>query len=134
MSAKTLETLKIDWIIHYVFDDKTEGCFPEFMINAHTHGLEKYNHLDFQVVLEMPPALTGNLLNEMGLRVQRGERYKDGDIVSDLLQNGYDVRLVEREEMDRKVLRLLIPDENNRFPEDKLCQYPYNFQKDFSTK
>lgn len=131
---------KIDWIIHFVVNGaecdccgKTENSFPEFLCNTHTHGLEKYGHLDFQVVLAMPPELIGHLLNDLGLRVQAGEKFKDGDVIDDLLANGYLVRLIEVEETGRKVLRLLLPDGNNRFPGDKECRYPYNRQKNFKT-
>ncbi len=42
---------KVDWIIHYVFDNP--GPYP-YLCNAHTHGMEKYHHLDFQMVLNLP--------------------------------------------------------------------------------
>ena len=131
---------KIDWIIHFVVNGescdccgKVEDSFPEFMCNTHTHGLEKYDHLDFQIVLALPPEIVGHLLNGLGLRVQAGEKFKDGDVISDLLANNYDVHLVEVEETERRVLRLLMPDPQNRFPGDAECDYPYNQQKDFKT-
>ena len=131
---------KIDWIIHHVVNGvacdccgKVEDSFPEYLCNAHTHGMGKYNHLDFQIVLAMPPELIGHLLNDLGLRVQAGQKFKDGDVIDDLLANGYLMRLVEVEETGRNVLRVLIPDENNHFPGDKECHYPYNRQKKFKT-
>lgn len=38
------------------------------------------------------------------------------------------VRLDEFEETGRKVLRVIIPDAANRFPEDPECTNPYNYQ------
>lgn len=131
---------KIDWIIHYVANGemcdccgKVEAGFPEYMTNAHTHGLEKYDHLDFQIVLAMDPQIVGTLLNDMGLRVQAGEKFKSGDILSDVLAGGYDVLLLEVEETGRKVLRIILPDKDNCFPGDKRCSYPYSKQASFET-
>lgn len=42
----------VDWIIHYILDDP--GPYP-YLCNAHTHGMEKYRHPDFQMVLNLPP-------------------------------------------------------------------------------
>ena len=63
---------KVDWIIHYVFDDP--GPYP-YLCNAHTHGnsingMEKYHHLDFQMVLNLPQEHICYLLNTLGRRVQ----------------------------------------------------------------
>ena len=72
---------KVDWIIHYVFDDP--GPYP-YLCNAHTHGMEKYHHLDFQMVLNLPQEHICYLLNTLGRRVQNGETLHDGDMVSGL--------------------------------------------------
>ena len=132
---------KIDWIIHVIASEefcelcgKMEKNFPDYMANMHTHGMEKYGHLDFQIVLDIPSNVAGTILNDMGLRVQAGEKFKSGDVLSDILADGYDVHLLEVEETGRRVLRLLLPDPENRFPDDKDCQYPYNKQAKFKTK
>ena len=41
----------VDWIIHYILDNP--GPYP-YLCNAHTHGMEKYWHPDFQMVLNLP--------------------------------------------------------------------------------
>ena len=48
----------VDWIIHYVANGaqcvecgKKEFSFLQYACNAHTHGMENYNHQDFQMVL-----------------------------------------------------------------------------------
>lgn len=130
---------KIDWIIHFVVNGamcdccgEVENSFPEYMCNAHTHGMEIYGHLDFQIVLALDPQITGALLNDMGLRVQAGEKFKAGDVISDLISN-YDVKLVEAEETGRTVLRILLPDKNGLFPGDDGCEYPYSQQQCFLT-
>lgn len=55
------------------------------MCNAHTHGLERYGHLDFQMVL-LPTEEIGRILNTLGLRVQSGERFRSGDMVSGIMK------------------------------------------------
>ena len=75
---------KVDWIIHYVFDDS--GPYP-YLCNAHTHGMKKYHHLDFQMVLNLPQEHICYLLNTLGRRVQNGETFHDGDMVSGLYED-----------------------------------------------
>ena len=60
---------KIEWIIHYVCNgavcaecSKVEYPYPEFICDAHTHGMEKYGHLNFQVVIDYGPEEIGRLL------------------------------------------------------------------------
>ena len=95
---------KVDWIIHGVCDGQR--------VNFHTHGMERYNHMDFQMVLPYPHQELCRIINTMGLRVQEGERFKDGDLV----------------ETRRNVLRIIVPDKNNRFPYEQGCEYPYTLQ------
>lgn len=125
---------KIDWIIHIVANGvvcrdcgKVENSFPVYICNAHTHGMAKYGHRDFQLVLHMAQEEMGYVLNTMGLRVQAGERFKAGDLVEGIFLD-CPVRLDEFKECDRTVLRVVIPDGKNRFPEDPDCEYPYNMQ------
>lgn len=124
----------IDWIIHMIGNGiccaecgKVENAFPEYICNAHTHGMEKYGHLDFQMVIHTDPELMGYVLNEFGLRVQSGQQFKAGDMVEGIFLD-CPVRLDEFDECGRKVLRVIIPDGKNRFPEDPTCDYPYSFQ------
>ena len=119
---------KVDWIIHYTIDDS----FINYACNAHTHGMEKYNHPDFQVVLHLGSKEVCRILNTLGLRVQAGETFKNGDAVKGIYED-CDVRLIEFEETGRKVLRVVIPDQNNQFPEEDGCAWPYTNQK-FETK
>ena len=89
---------KIDWVIHLVANGACDECgeietgFLPYMCNAHTHGLERYGHLDFQMVLFLPTEEIGRILNTLGLRVQSGERFRSGDMVSGIYED-CDVRL-----------------------------------------
>lgn len=115
---------KIDWIIHYVFDQP--GPY-EHLCNAHTHGMEHYKHLNFQVVINFPQEHICYLLNSLGKRVASGEIFHDGDIISGLYED-CDIRLQTTIETGREVLRLIIPDKYNHFPENPACMAPYKYQ------
>lgn len=125
---------KIDWIIHAIgngitcekCNDADFGFFPN-ACNFHTHGMAKYNHMDFQMVLQYSPQEIARILNTLGLRVQRGERFKNGDQVEGIFAD-CNIRLMEFEETGRTVLRVIVPDRLNRFPEEKGCEYPYTLQ------
>lgn len=124
---------RIDWVIHLVANGACDACgrvergFLPYLCNAHTHGMEQYGHLDFQLVLMLPSEEIGRILNTLGLRVQSGERFHVGDMVSGIYED-CDIRLDEHEETGRKVLRVIIPDKYNVFPEDSSCMTPYNLQ------
>ena len=124
---------KIDWMIHLVANGvcdacgRREGSFLPYTCNAHTHGMEKYRHMDFQMVLALQPKEIGRILNTLGLRVQSGERFQDGDLVSGIYED-CDIRLNEYEETGRTVLRVIIPDKYNVFPEEERCMPVYRLQ------
>lgn len=114
---------KVNWIIHYVIGNYGPGgC-----INAHTHGMEKYGHLDFQCVLNTNKGDIMYLLNTLGRRVQYGERFSPGDMVEGLFLD-CPVRLDLFKETGRTLLRLIIPDGFNTFPENPACKAPYKYQ------
>ncbi len=125
---------KIDWIIHYCANgnvcDKCQMAEHSFLpntCNAHTHGMEKYKHKDFQIILNFGPEEIMRILNTLGLRVQSGEQFQNGDLVSGIYED-CNVRLDEYEETGRKVLRVIIPDKYNIFPEDEHCMAVYRLQ------
>jgi len=124
---------KVDWIYHYVANGvqcgecgEVENSFPQYVCDAHTHGMNRYNHLEFQVIIDYGPEEVGRLLNTMGRRVQSGERFKNNDVVKGLYLD-CDVHLWEMSDASgRSVLRLIIPDKQNRMPEK--ADYPYSMQ------
>lgn len=125
---------KVDWIIDLCANGvvcrdcgKVENKFPDYICNAHTHGMDRYGHMDFQMVIHAPQKEMCYILNEFGRRVQAGERFKAGDMVEGIFLD-CPVRLDEFEECGRTVLRIIIPDSRNRFPEDSSCDYPYSYQ------
>lgn len=126
-------SLKIDWVIHCVANGACDECnnietgFLPYACNAHTHGMMRYGHMDFQLVLRIKDEEIARILNTLGLRVQSGEVFHAGDYVSGIYED-CDIRLDEFEETGRRVLRVIIPDGNNTFPEDEHCMPVYRLQ------
>ena len=122
-----------DWIIHLCANmacdecGKVESGFLPNTCNAHTHGMEKYGHMDFQLVLNYSTREIARILNTMALRVKNGERFHVGDMVSGIYMD-CDIRLDAFQETGRTVLRIIVPDKNNRFPEEDGCMEPYCLQ------
>ena len=126
---------KPDWIIHLVCNGvpceecgKVEDSFLPYACNAHTHGMSQYGHMDFQIVTQYPMKQIAYILNTLGARVRDGEHFAAGDMVAGIYED-CSVRLDEYEETGRKVLRVIIPDKHNRFPEDPDCMEPYTLQR-----
>lgn len=124
---------EIDWVIHYVANGvkcsvcgEEENGFPQYICDAHTHGMDRYKHPEFQVVLNYGMDEVGRLLNTMGCRVRDGERFRDGDLVKGLYED-CDILLREMPDCNGKaLLRLIIPDKQNRWPEQ--AEEPYTYQ------
>lgn len=124
----------IDWIIHLVANGVTceecgevENSFIPGCCNAHTHGMEKYGHQDFQLVLALPPQEIGRILNTFGRAVQNGSKFYNGQFVNGIYEDCA-VQLLEFDEGDRRVLRVIIPDRHNVFPYESECEFPYAMQ------
>ena len=114
----------MDWIIHYIIDQPAP--YP-YLCNAHTHGMEHYHHMDFQIVLNLPNDHICYILNTLGHRVQNGEIFNDGDFVSGIYSD-CNIRLKKVRETGRDVLRVIIPDTHNRFPDNPKCEEKYMHQ------
>ena len=122
----------IDWIIHLVATEPVTSAgrrkrIPALYLQCAYSWHGEYGHPDFQVILSLPPREIGRILNTLGLRVQEGERFQAGRYVSGIYAD-CDIRLDEFRETGRDVLRAVIPDRQNRFPEDPQCEEPYRLQ------
>lgn len=83
--------------------------------------------MEFQLVLNLPPQEIGYILNSLGQQVQAGKVFHAGDFVPDIYKD-CSLRLDEYEIEGKKVLRVIIPDEHQRFPEDKNCSSIFMLQ------
>ena len=137
LRLRCLSKNQYNWIIHYVTnntgkveegENKAKKYFPDYMCNVHTHGLNAYTHKDFQVVLDIGRESTVFLLNSLAEKVRDGEVFSDGEKIKGVYAD-CEVKLASVKEGNRDVLRVLIPDENNRFPGDEGCSYPYSEQE-----
>lgn len=122
----------IDWKIHFCgyegWNWRNKIDFLPYLCNAHTHGMEKYHHPDFQVVLNLPITEICRILNTLSLMVKRGHCFHDGELVYSIYED-CPVRLSGFTEGGRKVLRVIIPDQYNQYPENPECDHPYWFQQ-----
>lgn len=125
---------KYDWEIHFVANGvvceccgEVEDGFIPYACNAHTHGMDKFQHPDFQVVVCYAPEVLGYILNTFGERVRAGEKFQDGQYVSGIFED-CPIRLNEFEENGRTVLRVIIPDKDGFFPECEECDPRYRVQ------
>jgi len=115
------------WFMHYVFEHHGE---LNGLANIHTHGLkENFNHPDIQVVLPLPPEVIHGVFSGIVEDVKNGRAFKPDVATKEVLQ-GYDVYFKEYTENGRKVLRLILPDPQGKFPFDEDCLDDYKSQFD----
>ena len=119
---------KHEWVIHYVNNEVCGVCSEENTkpisknaeVNIHTHGLfENYDHLDIQVSLPLQPKIICGLINDLGFKIKDGQKFSHGQRFSELIQN-MDVVFYEARDGERKVLRLIIPDEKGNLERNKM--------------
>lgn len=118
-----------DWMIHVVSSSEEDEDIYPGMCDAHTHGLDKYGHLEFQFVLAYPYEFIGQILNGIGERVKNGETFQDGDLIDGFLKPPAKLKVFKTTDaFGNDVLRLLVPDGKYRWPEDS-DEYPYSMQQ-----
>lgn len=115
---------KVDWMIHYVLDQHGPGN----ICNGHTHGMENYGHLNFQIVLPIVQEQMALLLNTICFKVREGMKFEPGEYPMENEVYSCAFRLQKVRETGRDVLRIILCDPNFRFPEDPDCQEPYQYQ------
>ena len=99
------------WVVHYVYDDKM--CPAK--VNIHTHHVqESFGHKDIQVCLNLKPELVHRLLVNIVNNIKTGVKYEPGKKYGNIVDN-FKLEFIEATESGRKVLRLLIPDENGGY-------------------
>ncbi len=126
--------IKKDWIIHLVMNgaecgecEKKENGFLRYTCDSHTHGMEKYNHPNFQIVVDFEPDYIMGILNILCFMVQSGRKFHNGEFVEGIIDERK-LRLDKHIENGFEIFRVVFPDDNNLFPEDANCKYPYSVQ------
>lgn len=110
----------MDWTIHYVFDANDKP----YAVDIHTHGMEKYNHPNFQIVLPIQKEIAAAILNTICLTVKYGFKYDEG-VYDGLMQNRFDIKMIK---VNENLLRCIIPDEHNLFYDSPKCDKIYKHQ------
>ena len=110
-----------DWIIHAVFSE--EGY------SFHTHGLDKKNHKEIEIALDIDPNSAANILHKIVDDIERGKVYKDKDTIR-FKEEGPDAIFVETKGKlsEDILLRLVLPDKNNKMPWDEGCEEGFKDQ------
>lgn len=117
------------WIMHIVIDHDPQSPSG---FNAHTHGMDLIGHPDFQITLPLSNDHISSFFHTLCSRVKNGERFKNGDVITDLCANDYKVRFIDATENDRPVLRLVFADKFNRVmpedmsPKEAIAQYGFS--------
>lgn len=104
--------------------------YDEIHANYHTHGVqENFNHKDFQIVLNMDPEMAHQIFIDLINDISNGKSFVEGVKYPGIIE-GFNVAFKEYKEMNREVLRVLLPDRNGILPTEKNCEEYYTFQLD----
>ncbi len=107
---------KHGWFVHFIGDD--DAC--PMGVNFHTHGLDKYDHLDLQIVVPVSDKVAMGIFHNIVNRIKDGESFNHGDIVSEIAGKGYNIKFHAARETNRDVLRVIIPDADNNLDRDNI--------------
>lgn len=107
---------KEGWYAHYVSDDH----YP-LGLNAHTHGLENYEHVNFQIVCPLKMETAHSLFRKLADQVKAGHKFQHNDYLEEFTK-GYKFKLVMAFDDRRSVLRLIVPDRHGNLEPDNLTE------------
>ena len=121
------------WVVHCVFPEEDDiTAVGEGFGNNHTHGLDNYGHRELCMPFAIEPKVACLLLNDMGFAiVNEGSVFEEGRITG-FLKNDYDLMAISFD--DDPTLYILVPDKNNKFPDDEGCEMPFLKQVDFARR
>ena len=103
--------------MHIVIDADYENSPSGF--NAHTHGMNHLNHPDFQITISIGQDVISAIFHNLCAKVKKGMKFKNGDILDNVIGGGFKVRLSTATECGNEVLRVILPDLNgNILPTD----------------
>ena len=126
-------TLRRDWFVVGIKNgmrcSKGGGIINDLIPNVaifHTIGMERYDHPDFQLVLNCDMGTACTILNTFGDYVRAGRRFNSEECVSDIFN--CDVHIKTFKHNGRNVLRVIIPDGNFINPDEEGCDPGFCFQ------
>ena len=110
-----------------------QGWFYEYeslegpIANIRTRGLaENLHHMDLQIVLKLEEELVELLLKSVIENIKGGYTYYEG--ISKNVIEDIEVEFKKFKDDGQDVLRMVLPDEEGRFPSDESCAEPYKQQ------
>lgn len=104
--------------------------YDDVHANYHTHGVQdNFNHMDFQIVLDMDSEIAHQIFVELIIDVSNGKSFIEGKEYPDIIE-GFNVAFKQYKEMERDVLRVLLPDRNGTLPTEGICEEYYKIQLD----
>lgn len=116
--------MKYPWMIHIVSDN----TLKDGMVDAHTHGLDKYDSLELQFVICCENSAIAYLLNAVGDMVRNGMQLEDGQLIEGVCYDGAKLKVFKtKDDFGEDIFRIILPDGQFRFPEDS-DEWPYNLQ------
>lgn len=98
---------KFDWEIHNVVSNP---------ISFHTHGLDKYNSLEIEIVLPLHLKEGASFCNCIGAAIAEGLKIEDGLMVEGLFNLPIYFFKIKPIHGDKEVFRAIFPDANGFFP------------------
>ena len=126
-------TLRRDWSVVGIKNgmrcSKGGGIINDLIPNVaifHTIGMERYDHPNFQLVLNCDMGTACTILNTFGDYVRAGRRFNSEECVSDIFN--CDVHIKTFKHNGRNVLRVIIPDGNFIYPDEEECDPGFCFQ------
>lgn len=120
---RRVDMSKVDWTIHGVIgEDLLSG-----MVDAHSHGLNKYGSRELQVVLNANAYI--GLINIVGEMIRDGKvKLRGGMFLSGIFDDDALLRIDDARDCNGEpIWRLIIPDNENKFPEESY-EEPYYLQ------
>ncbi|MBM7648081.1 hypothetical protein JOC78_001021 [Bacillus ectoiniformans] len=114
------------WYMDAIYAEEYDGVHA----NYHTHGVqENFNHVDFQIVLDMNPKVVNDIFYTLIDFIKSGRKFEESKEYTDIIE-GFKVGVKQYKEMGRDVLRVLLPDENGTLPTENDCNEYYKSQLD----
>lgn len=104
------------WYWHAVIDDPDSPLGFKIV----TYGLEKsFGHPDIQIVFPLEQAQAQSVLDRVVELIKKGRKFKPGREYTDVLGQGYSVRFKQGQDGKRRLLRMILPDAENRTAKGK---------------
>jgi hypothetical protein len=122
--------MEYGFFIHYVMDHDPQSPSG---FNSHTHGLDLIGGFDFQITIRLKPEVISAIFHDLAARTKSGRKFSNGEILDDVLSNGYKCRLVLTEECERSVLRIILPDPKGEIMPDKMIKEFRDAQYDIAS-